>query len=514
MGVKVLTNSQMRTADKYTIEEKGVPSLVLMERAGEALAKEGVSMASSGDILCLCGGGNNGGDGFVCARLLKEMGRAVEVVCFAEKFSQDCEINKRKWQEIGGVCLAEIPQKQYALAVDCLFGTGFHGSLAGKEKLAVESILAMKKEGCKILSADIPSGVNGENGQVDGVAVCADKTLCIGEVKTGVLLNDGIDYAGEIKRVDIGIYLPEKDYAVLTDKQVAKELLPTRKRNSHKGSFGRAAIVAGSEAYTGAAYLAYAAAVACLRSGAGYTTLYTPKALLPFFLLKSPEILLKATNEGGMYAFNEEVMSGLLPYDSIAYGMGMGVSIEVFKGAEYLLRHYEGRLILDADGLNSLALFSEGTLLELFKNKKCDVILTPHIKEFSCLSAWTVDKIWGNGFAYSQAFAKEFGVTLLLKNAVSIITDGERTAINRTGNSGQAKGGTGDTLAGVLAGLCAMGLSTYEGGVLAAYLVGKSAELAATDMGEYSLTATDLIAYLPKAFLFVTENTDEDRGEQ
>ena len=514
MDVKVLTNSQMRAADKYTIEEKGVPSLVLMERAGEALAKEGVLLAPSGDILCVCGGGNNGGDGFVCARLLKEAGRTVEVVCLAEKFSQDCEINKRKWQEIKGVCLTEIPQKQYALVVDCLFGTGFHGSLAGKEKAVAQRILAMKKEGAKILSADIPSGVNGENGIVDGVAVCADVTLCIGEIKTGVLFNDGIDYAGEVKRADIGICLPEREYALLTDRRTAKDLLPTRKRNSHKGTFGRAAIVAGSEAYTGAAYLAYAAAAACLRSGAGYTTLYTPKGLLPFFLLKSPEILLKATNEGGMYAFNEEVMAELLPYDSIAYGMGMGASIEVFKGAEYLLRRYEGRLILDADGLNSLALFSEVSLVELFKNKKCDVILTPHVKEFSRLSAWTVDEIIEKGFAYSQAFAKEFGVTLLLKNAVTVITDGERTAINRTGNSGQAKGGAGDTLAGVLAGLCATGLSAYEAGVLAAYLVGKSAELAAADIGEYSLTASDLIAYLPKAFLFVTENTDEDGAEQ
>ena len=514
MGIKVLTNKQMRAADKYTIEEKKIPSLLLMERAGEALAKEVTLLAPSGDILCVCGGGNNGGDGFVCARLLKEVGRAVEVVCLTEKFSNDCAINKRKWQEMEGVCLAEIPQKEYALMVDCLFGTGFHGALDGAEKSLVEEMNARKKEGCKILSADIPSGVNGENGRVDGVAVCADITLCIGEIKTGVLLNDGIDYAGKIKRADIGILLPEKECAILTDRRAAKELLPIRKRNSHKGTFGRAAIVAGSEAYSGAAYLAYAAAVACLRSGAGYTTLYTPKDLISSFRLKAPEILLKETNEGGMYAFNEEVMADLLPYDSIAYGMGMGVSEEVFKGAEYLLERYEGRLILDADGLNSLALFSKDRLFNIFKNKKCDVILTPHVKEFSRLTAWTVEEIVDNGLAYSQQFAKELGVTLLLKNAVSIVTDGERTAINRTGNSGQAKGGTGDTLAGTIAGLCAMGLSAYEGGVLAAYLVGKSAELAAKDMGEYSLTATDLIAYLPKAFLFVTEDTHEDGAKQ
>lgn len=514
MALKVLTNAQMREADRYTIEEKGVASLVLMERAGEALAKESVFIAPSGNILCVCGGGNNGGDGFVCARFLKAWGRAVDVVCIAEKLSRECACNQRKWQETGGACFTEIPQKKYSLVVDCLFGTGFHGSLAGAEKSVAAQINQMKKEGSKVLSADIPSGVNGRSGWGDSVAICADVTLCIGEIKTGVLLNDGIDYAGEIKRADIGIALPENDYATLTDKKAAKELLPIRKRNSHKGSFGRAAIVAGSEAYTGAAYLAYSSAAACLRSGAGYTTLYAPEALLPHFVLKSPEILLKSTNEGGMYVFKEDVMAELLAYDSIAYGMGMGVSEEVFQGACYLLTHYEGRLILDADGLNSLALFGKGEFVLLLKNKKCDVILTPHVKEFSRLSNVTMEEILKDSLALSQKFAREHDVCLLLKNAVSIITDGERTAINVTGNSGQAKGGTGDTLAGVIVGLCAMGLPAYEGGVLGAYLVGKAAELAAIDLGEYSLTATDLIAYLPKAFLFVTENSDEDRGEQ
>ena len=514
MAVRVLTNAQMRAADKYTIEEKGVSSLILMERAGEALAKESVFMAPSGNILCVCGGGNNGGDGFVCALLLKAQGRDVDVVCFAEKLSQECAYNQRKWQEMKGVCFTEIPQKEYSLVVDCLFGTGFHGSLTGCEKNVVEQINRMKKEGAKVLSADIPSGVNGKNGRVDGVSVCADVTLCVGEIKSGVLLNDGIDCAGEIKRADIGIALPENAYATLTDKKAAKELLPMRKRNSHKGSFGRAAIVAGSEAYTGAAYLAYTSAAACLRSGAGYTTLYAPKNLLPHFILKVPEILIKATNEGGRYAFNEKIMAELLGYDSIAYGMGMGASEEVFKGAEYLLRHYEGKLILDADGLNSLALFSGGRLFEILKNKKCDVILTPHVKEFSRLCDLAVGEIVEDSLALSQKFARAHDVCVLLKNAVSIIADKERTAINVTGNSGQAKGGTGDTLAGVIAGLCAMGLPAYEGGVLGAYLVGKAAELAAIDFGEYSLTASDLIAYLPKAFLFVAENSDEDRAEQ
>lgn len=509
----VLTNAQMRAADKYTIEEKGVSSLTLMESAGRALAIEAEKLAEDGKILCVCGGGNNGGDGFVCVRHMTRAGRmpTPEVLCMAEKFSEDCERNRQAWKEMGGVCMTELPQKRYALIIDCLFGTGFHGKLTGKEKMLVEWINEQKKRGAKVLSADIPSGVNGENGRVDGVAVCADVTLCIGEIKTGVLFNDGIDYAGKIKRADIGIQLPQEEYATLTDRESVKGLLPVRKRNSHKGSYGKAAIVAGSEEYTGAAYLS---AAACLRSGAGYTTLFVPKDLLPLYALKAPEILLKRISEGGRYAFNEEGMRGLLAYDSIAYGMGMGASKEVFEGAKYLLENYEGKLILDADALNSLAQFSDGKGLNLFKNKKCDVILTPHVKEFSRLSGLTVEEILQNSLSIAKEFALSSGVTLLLKNALSIVTDGEHTVINAAGNAGQAKGGSGDVLAGVLAGLCAMGLSAYDGGVAAAYLVGESAELAAKKIGQFSLTATDLIAYLPRAFLFVTEDTDEDSGKE
>ncbi len=310
---------------------------------------------------------------------------------------------------------------------------------------------------------------------------------------------------------EFSVSLSKDVSSALTDRRLAKELLPERKRNSHKGNYGRAAIVAGSEEYTGAAYLA---AAACLRSGAGYTALFVPKEILPLYALKSPEILLKSTNEGGRYAFNEESMRELLVYDSIAYGMGMGASNEVFKGIAYLLKNYEGKLILDADGLNSLAAFASEDIEELLKNKKCDVILTPHCKEFSRLCKKTVEEILKSGVRTAKDFAKKYKVNVLLKNALSVITDGESVALNATGNSGQAKGGSGDVLAGVIAGLCAGGLGAFEGGVLGAYLVGKAAEIAVADFGEYSLTASELIAYLPKAFLFVAEDTDENGDEQ
>lgn len=499
----VLTNRQMREADEYTIRELGVPSLLLMERAGIALADEAEKMAQKGKIVCVCGGGNNGGDGFVCARILKERGKDVSVVFYAEKTSQDCRVNMEKWTALGGEMETAISEDA-ALIVDCLYGTGFHGVLTGRDFEIVNGINLLRSQGAKVLSADVPSGVNGDNGIVEKCAVVADVTLCIGEMKTGALLGDGMDHSGKVVRADIGISLPEdgETFAKLIDEQFVIECIPPRKRNSHKGTYGKAAIVAGSTQYTGAAYLA---AAACLRSGAGYITLYLPKDILPHYALKLPEVLLKVSNDGGRYAFNEEIMRELLGCDSIAYGMGMGVSEDVAQGAAWLISHYEGKLILDADGLNSLARYGKEGLVGLLNGKKCDVLLTPHVKEFSKLSGMSAQEIFEMGLSGAKSFAKETRVNLLLKNAASVITDGARGAVNVAGCSGQAKGGSGDVLAGVIAGLCAMGLRTYEAGASAAWLTGTAAELAALDMGEYSLTASDVIAYLGRAFLRLTK---------
>ncbi len=496
----VLTNEEMRAADRYTIEVLGAPSLELMERAGVALANACEELAGEGAVLCVCGGGNNGGDGFACARILRERGREVDALCAATKFSEECAANKERWLELGGEILPDFPPKTYALVVDCLFGTGFRGRLTGVEGELVEGIYALRGMGAQVLSCDIPSGVNGDSGLVDGLAVRADYTLCIGEVKRGALLGDGVDHCGTIARADIGIALPKAEYAYAIDEKLAGALLPRRKRNSHKGSYGKAAIVAGSVDYTGAAYLSTAA---CLRSGVGYTALFLPKELLPAFMLKAPEALLCEVCEGGRYAFNEKKMQTLLGYDAVAYGMGLGVSEDVYLGVQWLLKRYQGKLLLDADGLNSLAAFGGEEAETLFAQAQCEIALTPHVKEFSRLSGEPAEAILEKGVEYAQAYAKRRGVTVLLKNALSTVTDGERTAFNSTGNSGQAKGGSGDVLSGLLVGLLAQGLSALEGSELACYLAGKAAEFAARQTGEYALTASDCIAHIGKAFLFV-----------
>ena len=499
----LLDNAQMREADEYTIKTLGVPSLVLMERAGEALADRVQALAPQGEILCVCGGGNNGGDGFVCARLLYGRGYKVSTVCVGENKSAERAKNYQKYLTLCGEVLSEFPQKKYAVVVDCLLGTGFTGELRAKYAEAVERINAYKADGATVLSADIPSGVQA-NGRVKTVAVQADETLCIGELKTGVFLNDGIDYAGKISREDIGIELPrgKEEYARITSRGEIAKLLPKRKRNTHKGSYGKAAIVGGSIEYTGAAYLAVAA---CLRAGAGYTALFTPKGVLPYYMLKAPEALLIASNEGDRYEFNPKKAQELLSYNTVAYGMGMGTSIAVAEGALWLLSNYTGKLILDADALNSFAFFGREKLAKAFEQKKCDVVLTPHIKEFARLLDKKVEQVLEDGITLAKAFAEKYRVTVLLKNAVSVATDGARVAVNTTGTAGQAKGGSGDVLAGMLAGLCAQGLSVFDGAKASAYLCGKAGEIATGRVGEYSLVATDTVNALGEAFLSLYE---------
>ena len=498
----LLTNAQMREADKFTIENLGVPSLELMERAGDALYQEAKKLAPKGRVLCVCGGGNNGGDGFVCGRKLLLDGRRVDAVFFAEKTSEECEINKSEFEMNGGTLFSEFPERKYSLVVDCLFGTGYRPSDDERVRTAIERINLLKRRGVKVLSADIPSGLSGDNGVCLDVAVQADETVCIGEIKLGAVLNDGIDCAGKLIRADIGIALPSFDengngYAYLLQDETVSSLLPKRKRNVHKGNCGRAYIVGGSYAYSGAGYLAAAGA---LKSGAGYVTLCVPEDLIPVYMLKLPEVLLKPVCKGKSFAFDERAFE-FAKDGAVAYGMGLGVSQDVANGAEYLVTHYTGRLIIDADGLNSLSAYAGERLKELFAEKSCDVVLTPHPREFARLLGTDVADVLQNGVSLAKTFAKEHGVTVLLKGATTVITDGVRVAVNAEGNAGQAKGGSGDVLSGVIAGLCASGLSAFDGAVCGAFLAGRSANLAKREIGEYALTPSDVVAYMGRAFL-------------
>lgn len=489
----LLTNEQMRSADEFATKE--TPALTLMERAGKGLAEKVNALPFTGEILCVCGGGNNGGDGFVCARYLLALGRAVTVFCNAKNFSVETQRNRAEFLSLGGKIVDVMPCTGTSVIVDCLLGTGFKGELKSATKSVVEKINDLKKQGAYVLSADIPSGL-GDNGRGQTV-VCADETLCIAQEKLAVRLLDGLDFAGKVSTLDIGISALESEkanYVTAVEKSDVKGLLVKRNRNSHKGTYGKVAVVGGCSRYTGAPYLS---TVSALRSGVGYTTLFIADGIAENYILRTPEALIERIDGENGIVYNERDFEKMLTYDAVCYGMGAGVSEDVYKGVEYLLKNYTGKLILDADGLNSLAKYgSTGMFLE----KKCETLITPHVKEFSRLTKIPVEEIINDSLECTKTFARENKLTVLLKGASTIITDGARAFLNLSGCSAQAKGGSGDVLAGLIGGLCAQGLSTIDGAVAGAYIVGLSAEIASDKVTEYSALPTDFVQEFTQAF--------------
>lgn len=475
---KVFTVAQMRAADFYTINELKIPSQTLMCRAGIAVANEVAAIAdniNAGKILVVCGTGNNGGDGYVCAALLKKRGYNVAVYAMEGNLSSDCAREKAAYS--GGY----TEETSADIIVDCLFGTGLCRAVSGKY---AETIDKINRSGAYIISADIPSGLNGDNGLVESCAVKADITVAIAEYKTGYFLNDGPDYCGKIIKKDIGITCPEENYAQIYEDIDINKFYPKRKRNSHKGTYGTAQLIAGSERYIGAAVLA---AEAALKSGCGYVKLNTYPQNSATLAAKLPQVI-----------FTDDVDFSA---ECIAIGSGCGVSETLYNTIKTLLNSFNGTLIIDADGLNSLSKYGADVL----KDKKCKVVLTPHIKEFSHLSGLTVEKILSDPVTFACNFANNYGVILLLKSAVSVLTDGHRIFILHRGNSALAKGGSGDMLTGYACGTAARGVDGFNAVAVASYTLGYDAEICAGEKTEYCVTSKDLIKNLHRAVKGLTD---------
>lgn len=483
-----LSARQMRLSDEHTINTLGVPSLTLMERAGAAIAgrAEAVLREKGGGVLVVCGGGNNGGDGFVAARLLSEMGYSVTVLSLSDKLSPDEEAEKNKYR---GEVVSSWPNEKYSVVIDCIFGTGLKRNVEG---VYAEVIDMINSCGAFVISADIPSGINGENGLKMGAAVEADETVTIGEYKNGLVLSDGRDCSGKITAADIGISVAGDKNTFIVEAADVKALFPERKSNSHKGTFGRCAIVGGSLKYSGAPYLS---ALATLNTGAGYTRLSVPHALFPYFIGKTPELILSDMGGDENLILKEEVFALLLSSDSIAVGMGADVGQNIYGVVKYFLDNYTGTLIIDADGINSLAAYGADILL----SAKCKVILTPHIKEFSRLTGKSAGDVLSDPVESAREFAKKYGVTLVLKNNSCVITDGANAYITASAPPSLAKGGSGDVLSGIICALCAEGNPPVKSAYAGAYLLGEAAKSAEETISEYSVKATDVINSIGKA---------------
>lgn len=471
---RILSTAQMKRADKYTIENLGVPEDILVERAGKAVAAEIKKKFAGGRVLVCVGNGNNGADGRVVAEILsKTHGFSVAVL------NVSCGVYR-------------LLDKKFDIIVDCIFGTGLNREVGGKYKEVIEKI---NSSGAYIVACDIPSGLNGDTGIPMGISVKADMTVAIQEYKTGHFFNDGPDFTGTIKAVDIGISLWEDNYYYRLESGEAKRFFEQRKHKVNKGDFGKVAVVGGSKKYFGSALLS-ANSLAALKTGAGYSFLYVPDSLFSVYAGLNPECIINTFSDcEGEIVFDEEKFKSLLSFKSVAIGMGLGVSEETYKAVSYLIKNFEGRLVVDADGLNSLSKYGVNVL----KEKKCEIVLTPHIGEFVRLSGKTKEQIYANYVETAKDFAKEYGVILLLKSACSIITDGNSVIINTTGNSGLAKAGSGDVLSGFLAGMALRKEDLLSITAVSAYVFGEAGEYAVKEQNEYTVTATDVIKALPKA---------------
>lgn len=480
---KAVSILEVKRAEKQKIEG-GESALSLMERAAAALADrvmESMRELNVQEALFVCGGGNNGGDGFAAARLLIEQGMDAKVLCLAKSFSPDCAVMRDRYQ---GEFFARICRRKFPLIIDCVLGTGISRAPEGEAKAMIEFI---NSSGAYVIACDLPSGLS-ENGIALSPCVKANQTLSMGGLKSALLLSDGADVSGEISVAEIGLNFSDS-VEVWEDEDVLK-FFPPRASHVNKGAFGSACILSDPSEYSGAAFLA---AAACLRSGAGYTRLVAGEPLYTQAIGRLPAVVLQRSPSS---------LQGLMGTDAIAFGMGAGVTEEVYQKVNELLQNDGGALILDADALNALAFYGVEALK---RERRCEVIITPHLKEFARLVKREVKEVAANALELAREFAREYHVVVMLKNNRTIITDGKRTAIDLPGSPALAKGGSGDVLSGFLAGTCARGVPLYEAACVSGYLLGRAGEIAAREMGEYSPDAEDIILRLSEAILSLND---------
>lgn len=494
MAIKVVTPKEMSVIDRKTIEDFGIPSFTLMESAGRSVYSFIRSFFENDlkflNVAVVVGKGNNGGDGLVVARYLADKVSNLDVFLLSEatSFKGDARKNFELLKKIG-VNLIEVEVlpslEEYDLIVDAIFGTGFHGEPDDRLLKCFEKI---NLSGALVISVDIPSGVNGETGEVIKGAVVADYTVTMGTVKRGHLLYPGKAFTGELYIADIGI--PESFYneieTLVPEVDDIRELLPVRIGNEHKGNMGRVLIVAGSKGFTGAAFLASQAAIL---SGAGLVYLAIPEELNSIMEVKLTEVITLPYST--MENFEKNLNS--YDFDVIAFGPGAGRTPETVEKLRIILERFKGPLVIDADGIWAIK--------ELGNLKfEQPVILTPHPGEASFLLKATASEIDKKRIEFAKKLSETFNATVVLKGAPTIvkIKDGY-TYINPTGNPGMASGGVGDVLTGMLAGLVAQGVSIPDSALLAPYLHGFIADILLEEETEESITATKILENIGRA---------------
>lgn len=485
----------MRAADRWAIDDRGVPSLELMETAGAAVARATGEVAREGPVRVVCGKGNNGGDGLVAARSLAATGYEVEALLLwpGDELSDDAAANLGR---LSGDAREVDPEGiEAALAgsgavVDAIFGTGFAGAPRAP---AAEAIAAINGCEAPVVACDIPSGVDAATGEVAGVAVNAARTVTFHSAKLGHWIAPGKWHCGEVEVAEIGIPpgAPAEPTAGLIAPEVL-ELAPRRGARSTKFSSGQVLIVGGSRGLTGAVCMA---AEAAIRAGAGYATVAVPRGLESIFEVKLTEVMsLGMPDADGALdpSAATEVLERSRRAACVALGPGLGRSEPAAELARGLAGKIEAPLLIDADGLNALA-----GHLELLADRSAPAVLTPHAGELARLLGRDSGEVNARRLEAAREAAGRSGAIVVLKGDDTLVTDGERVAINRVASPGLATAGSGDVLSGTVAALIARGIEPFAAtcaGVLAHARAGREA---ARGRGAESVIATDVIAALP-----------------
>ena len=493
----VLTSRQMRLCDEHTINARGVPSLVLMERAADAVVdniiNEGFDISNT---VVVCGGGNNGGDGFAAARFLSEAARRTgadaRIRCFfaggGEDASEQCTYQRAMAEKSGIEEMSSFDAQGVTLIIDALFGIGLSRPVEGEYKAVVDAINA---SGAKVVSVDIPSGINASSGEVMGVAVKADLTVTMSCYKLGQLLYPGAEKCGKLIKADIGIGTEavSADFVAETAVGGAPVKLKARKPDSNKGDYGCVLVVGGAKGMAGAAYLA---ALSAYRCGAGLVRIFTCEENRAIIQGLLPEAVLTVYNAESEI---ETLLSDALERaSSVVIGPGLSKSKEAVLQLETVLNNASCPIVADADALNILA-----ERKDLFGKVKGKMIITPHMGEMSRLTGESVGKLKANAISAAKDFASEHGIVCCMKDARTVISDGERAYVNVTGTSGLSKGGSGDVLSGIIGAFAATGMDLYDSACLGSYLHGRAGELASRKLTEYSLLARDIADHLSEA---------------
>lgn len=517
--MRLVLGTEIAQIDRMACELCGISGLWLMENAGTAVADAAEGLIKKRlldrekEILLLAGGGNNGGDALVAARLLAERGYKTVTAVLGEpkKYKGDAAANWQRLLKCGlpyfavteDAALTELAARvrAAALIVDGIFGTGFHGRAEG---VIGQAIALLGDCAGPVLAVDVPSGVNATDGTVLGPAVRADYTVTFGWAKYGVRIYPARDFVGEQSVADIGlpVELLEKINSNITetDPELAKKLLPKRRQDSHKGSYGHVAVVGGAHGMLGAPILA---AQGALKSGAGLVTAASVSEIMLPLACNQPELMCKLLPAPEGY-LTEDCLTAVKDFAAdkvVALGMGLGRQSETMALVQQLCRAEMRGLVLDADGLQALAQQPID-----FSGCGFPVVLTPHPKEMAALLGISTAEVQADRLRAVQAAAEKYGAVVLLKGAGTLVADGRRVFLNSTGNSGMATAGSGDVLSGVIAALLAQGMNAAEAAALGAYLHGKAGDIAKAKLGEYGMSAGDLAANLPFAFLAAAQN--------